>query len=395
MITDAAPRRIGVEVISCSEITAAVREIWTRLQAASGAITPPADPDRFAALTSAMGARPHLAVFRDDESARAIIIGRTHTRAVTCRFGYKNLHTPLLKCMEIVYGGVIMDGPDPSVHCAVVDHLNSMLRLGEVDHIMVNHLSADSPLLAWLRRKLGQRLITRTVEPHWQLDLPGSHEELLHGFSRKHRYNIRRTDRLLMECFGGRVALRLFHKEEELEEFISGTAALAGRTYQAGLGMTFDDTRAWRAILRTEVRNKRLRAYWLECEGRPIAFQLGCVYGSTYVVEVMGYLPEYKELSPGAVLHMRVLADLCAAGIRRVDYGFGDADYKRSYGSKSWNEVTIHIYGHGIYSWLAYWMDASTQTANGVATRLLGPHVKRVKRWWRRRLNRSMVEKGT
>ena len=40
---------------------------------------------------------------------------------------------------------------------------------------------------------------------------------------------------------------------------------------------------------------------------------------------------------------MRLLGDLCSQAIRVVDYGFGDADYKRLYGTGCRDEATLYL----------------------------------------------------
>ena len=100
---------------------------------------------------------------------------------------------------------------------------------------------------------------------------------------------------------------------------IRGSAAIAARTYQAGMGVGFADEQPWQEILASDARGGRLRGYWLECRGEPIAFQIGTILEKTYFMDFMGYLPEYASLGAGSVLHGRVLQDLartaCAGSI--------------------------------------------------------------------------------
>jgi CelD/BcsL family acetyltransferase involved in cellulose biosynthesis len=157
---------------------------------------------------------------------------------------------------------------------------------------------------------------TDKPEPHWSLRLiPGSYEQSLGTLSARHRSQLRRHDRILMEHFKNDVQLRQFTTDEHLDELIRGSAELAELTYQARLGGAFVPTPVWRAILGSEARLGRLRAYWLVCGGRPISYMIGSVHKRAYYLDFMGYHPEYSSLSPGRVLHMRVLRDLAEAGI--------------------------------------------------------------------------------
>ena len=152
--------------------------------------------------------------------------------------------------------------------------------------------------------------------------------------------------------------------------------------------MGFADTALWRAALATEARHGRLRCYWLEACGEPIAHQVGVVYGNTYFLEATSFLPEYRDLSPGQVLLTRVIEDLCHAGLHSVDYGFGDAGYKRIYGTLSWCEATIALYGARRRARVAYLLhratDAAAHTLQQVARRF-GVWAA-IKNRWRRHL---------
>ncbi len=108
-------------------------------------------------------------------------------------------------------------------------------------------------------------------------------------------------DRLLADHFGGEVALRLFERPDQMEEFARKAAEIARRTYQGGLGCGFDTSPVWMSILQSEVAKGRTRCYWLECRKEPIAFQVGAVYEGIYFADFTGYLPQYADFSPGLV----------------------------------------------------------------------------------------------
>ncbi len=99
-----------------------------------------------------------------------------------------------------------------------------------------------------------------------------------------------------------------------------------------------------RDLLRREASRSRLRSYWLECAGQPIAFQIGAVCDGVYNLLSTAFLPEDAAVLPGQVLLVRVIEDLREARIGSIDYGFVDALYKRMYGTESWDEVTVHLY---------------------------------------------------
>lgn len=360
---------------------------WTRLRKRCSTITTWTHPDRFFAelAASPQGVDAYVAVFRDESSARALIIGRTSIRPVTCAVGYFQIGAAPVRRLDVVYGGLFSDGTSVA-HRAILRHFRLLLRQQHFDMITINHLPVKHDLYARLR---GDGALMDKVEPHWRFTLvPGSYQDTIAQVSKKHRYNMRRADRLLVEHFDGDVAIRLFDGVDDLDVFMRAAASIAGRTYQGGMGVGFVASRTWRAILGGEARNGRLRCYWLEGGGEPIAFQVGVVYEGVYFLEFIGYLPENASLSPGAVLHARVLRDLCSAGVRTVDYGFGDAEYKRVYGSHSCDETTLYLFGRSSRAMSALILLSASTRASGMALRCvrwLGL-ASWLKRRWRTRL---------
>jgi len=312
---------------------------------ARGKLTPFSDLD--ALSTIGVGpedhAEPYAVVYRESGVPYCAIIGRILLGRSICRIGYRAVSTPKLRRFEISYGGLVTDGTLRAEH-SVCTHLDKMLADHEVDCITIHGLATRHQTYASLSRLASFR--TRFGK-HWVYRLPGtSYADVLKGFSRNHRHNIRRKDRGVLDHFKGAVGVRLFCRIEEVTDFMTRTASLAGKTYQAALGLGFSDSIKWHRILETEARLGRLRCYWLVCGGEPVAFQVGVVYGDTYFLHAMGYLPEYGELSLGTVLHLRVLSDLMTIGVKEVDYEFGDSEFKRTYGSDSWDEATLHLCGH-------------------------------------------------
>jgi CelD/BcsL family acetyltransferase involved in cellulose biosynthesis len=107
----------------------------------------------------------------------------------------------------------------------------------------------------------------------------------------------------------------------------------------------FRDEPRERAVLELAARRGFLRAWVLWIEDRPVAFWYGLAYGGTFYIGSPGYDPAFRDLRVGQYLQMRMMEDLCAEpGMTRLDYGFGDAQYKRSFGERSWRETDIMIF---------------------------------------------------
>ncbi|MHC4082998.1 MAG: hypothetical protein ACYSU2_16935, partial [Planctomycetota bacterium] len=133
------------------EELSALEAPWNALRSSNGSATPNADPHRFSATVEALGAgvEPHVTLLGEVDCPRAIIVARRSTRKLGCRVGYLPLPSPRLRCLDVVYGGLITDGTEPAKQ-AVCNHLRLTLEAGDVDHVMVNHLPTDHELFGRL-----------------------------------------------------------------------------------------------------------------------------------------------------------------------------------------------------------------------------------------------------
>ncbi len=333
---------MNVPTIACSmpELEA-LQPSWTALRNAHGLLTPNADPCLYAATVEALNARPDVTLLRDGDRPVAIIVGRRSIRPLGWRLGHLAVRSPRRRCLDIVYGGLITDGSPQAIH-AVADHLQRRIRARELDHVMINHLRLDHELFAPLSRS--PRGFHGPISRHWRFALGPTPEQTLTRFSRKHRYNMRRADRLLVERFGGDVELQAVTEPEQVPRFVEDALAITAAGYQGAIGAGFGNATVQRVILDRAARDGRLRGYRLMAAGRAIAYQAGVTLGNVFHLRSTAFLPRYRALSPGQVLLVRVIEDLAAAGIDAVDYGFGDARYKQIYGTESHDEATVYLY---------------------------------------------------
>ncbi len=337
---DRLPARAVVRATGLAEI----EQDWLEIRSRCGLETPWTHPERFLAELRVLppDIQPRVVIFGEPGTPRGAIIARISRSRLRCPLGYWHVHSPRLRVLKVVHGGLITDG-SPQAEQNILDTLAEYLHTGEVDAISVNHLPVDDPLCAPLVERGG---VQQMQEPHWRLRMvPGSYDQTIAAFSSKQRSEMRRRERALDKHCPGGVTLRCFAAPDEVDDLIGGAAAIAERTYQHGLGTGFRDEQPWRSILEHEARAGRLRAYWLECNGEPVAFQIGSIYNDVYFGDFIGYHPDYASRAAGIVLHAHVLRDLCNRNVRGFDYGFGHADYKRNYGTDCRDEALLMLYG--------------------------------------------------
>ncbi len=352
------------------------------------------DARRLFALAPILGRTPFLIAFREGLELRAIIIAERLRSKLPIRLGYFQISGPDLQVLGVAYGGILAD-PSFDAWKAVVACLQDLFRQRLVDMIAINHLSEDHEFSALLRDRglsLGRRVFD-DVEPHRFFKLvPGSFEQTMSCFSKKHQYNLRRRVRQLEERFGCPLVLRIFNRPDQVEEFIRGADAIVKTTYQAALGVGLEDTPLWRQILTTEASSGRWMGFWIEDGQRPIAFQSGVIANGMFALEATAFRPEFSQWSPGIVLLIRVFEHLCHDGtVSLYDYGFGEAEYKKIYSNQMVEERSIRIYGSTVRASLAWMMDRTSIYFRHAVKRLLGGEggVKRMRKYWRNRLQKS------
>jgi len=108
---------------------------------------------------------------------------------------------------------------------------------------------------------------------------------------------------------------------------------------------------AFRNNLETWARHGWLRGYVLYAADRPLAYAIGYLSERRYQYEQIAYDPEYNRLAPGNHLLLAIVADLVESGVADVlDFGRGDAEYKRSFGSRSYEEGAMLLARRTLYA---------------------------------------------
>jgi CelD/BcsL family acetyltransferase involved in cellulose biosynthesis len=135
----------------------------------------------------------------------------------------------------------------------------------------------------------------------------------------------------------------------------------------------------------------------LDIDGTPAAFWDGSIHGRTFFIGSPGYDPAYARHRIGTWLQMRMMEDLCAReDVRALDYGMGDAQYKRSFGDECWMDAVVHVFAatpRAVRANVARTaLEGTTRTARRALARVGAE--ERVKRVWRGRLSAKAAEAG-
>jgi len=329
------------------------RPLWEQMQAKENRPAINADIDRYLSVLKAIGdgVKPYVMLFSRNGQPEAIVIGRIESRRLNLKLGYKTLFNPSLNCLTIIHKG-ILGQPDNDLSQLIIGELMKMLSRGEVDLASFNHLSTESHLYKLSRKMPGflcRGNFPRT-EPHWVMSIPETADQLYEHFSPRNRSNLRRLTRRLEKAYPGQVEVRTYTTEDELEDAINVMGRVSAKTYQSGLDCGFVDAKYNLTMLKMAASRGWLKACVLFIQGEPCAFELAFRYCQTYFGLHTGFDPKWKQYRIGTVLFLRFLESICGdSAVDRFDFGFGDAEYKRSYGDKQWQEASVYIFAPRAY----------------------------------------------
>jgi glycosyltransferase involved in cell wall biosynthesis len=335
---------------------------------------------------------PCVLVAERDGVARAMLLAHAEERDVVARFGYADVHRARVRCLRVVHGGVAGPGlsdAGPALVCALLE----LLARGETDAILFSYLDVASPVFASAHRIAGiaRRPHWIAAEPHWICELPDGTADCLARIAR--RKASERYARRLERELGDRLEVRHYHRPEDFERVVADLEAVAARTYQRGLAVGFDAARD-KELVRLELERGWFTAWVLYVDEAPRAFEAGTVYGDTYFLGAKGYDPDWAPHRVGNYVALRAWNDLCNDDrVHRIDFGYGDADYKREAATSGWREANLMIHAPTLRGVSLNAMHSITTAADRAARRLAGPEqVARVKRRWR--TMRTPVDSG-
>jgi CelD/BcsL family acetyltransferase involved in cellulose biosynthesis len=371
---------------SSTEIEA-LRPSWEALP--GGAVT--TDPEVFLSMLGPDGraARPYV-VQLEENGTRALAVGRLERMPLSAKIGYRTVYAPRVDVLTIVYRGLLGDASEEA-SARVLGRLRQALADGEADVLRLRSLRIGSPLHrlatsapSYLSR---QHVSKRTA--HWQLALPGSFDEFLRSLSSRTREGVRRYSRKLERDYGDRLSLQRLAGEAELERFFVDARRVAEKTYQHGLGVAVGDDPAHRRLIEAAAGRGWFRAWVLSIDGEPAAFWHGFAYRGEFAIGIPGYDPAYAQQRVGTYVLMRAIEELCAdEDVHTVDFGFGEAEYKRRFGTERWEEEDVLVYAT-TFRGVRVNLTRTAVLRSAAAARTLAERAPGLRRRWRARLARG------
>jgi len=111
------------------------------------------------------------------------------------------------------------------------------------------------------------------------------------------------------------------------------------------LGVGFVDNKATRDRIYAALERCIYRSYIFYIDRQAVAFLDGLAYKGTFFGGTTGYDPKYEHYHIGTFLLMSIIEDLCKdRSVKAMDFGLGDAEYKRIYCNECWQEGDIYLF---------------------------------------------------
>lgn len=357
-----------IKIAKSFEEVEAIRDIWMQMQHDESMPALNTDIDRYLSVVESLKetAQPYIIVLYYNGAPKAIVVGRIETRRITCRVGYATIFKPSLRCLTVVYGG-ILGKPSEQTSVKLLQELTNTLKQEDIDAVFFNQLQLDSPIYRLTRKKPNFlcRCYLPVVEPHWQTHLPDSVGAFYKDMSGNRKRYLRRYTKALEKASSGPVEMVCYRSEDKLDYVISIASEISAKTYKHALNVGFRDDYLMRSLLTKAAKQGKLRAYVLYAGGEPCAFEYGIEYGNIFFPEHIGYDPFFRSCSPGTVLFIKVVEDLIEnSNVRVFDYGFGAAAYKERFGTESWPEASVYIFAPRLYPVIINILRSSVKSIN-------------------------------
>lgn len=166
----------------------------------------------------------------------------------------------------------------------------------------------------------------------------------------KWKSNLRNREKRI-QTLGAIVHETVREATPDLDVRLDECFALESLAWKGAAGSAIDSDpatrRFYRALAHEAAATGSLALQTLRVNGKLAAFQLDLVHdGIEYVLKI-GYDPELKAYSPGALLLKRVIDAAIARGMRGVDLLGDDMPWKRDWTSQSRRHVRQFAFGRG------------------------------------------------
>jgi len=225
------------------------------------------------------------------------------------------------------------------------------------------HITERLPTIQPTRRAI---CYIRNQTVNYYIDLAGSFDDYLKGFSSKTRSTLQRKLRKITAMAGGTLECRTFRTLDDVKEFHRYSRQIAVKTYQERM---FDGaipaSVEFAERMRRLAQRNCLRAFVLLIKGEPVSYLYLPASDGALVYGYLGYDPTYARWSPGTILLYLALERVFAEQqFRYFNFTHGEGQAKELFGRARFLQADVHffhwtlrnalaVYGHAGVEWLS------------------------------------------
>jgi hypothetical protein len=376
-----------IQIARTVDEVSALRTAWQELQ-----WHPNADIDYYLTVLSSRSEvfRPHVIVLNRGGIPQSMLVGRLESRLFDVRLGYKRLPLSTVRCLTFIYGGLLGNDSEENV-LALIGSVMGSLKSQEAEMAWFNQLRVDSAAYRLARETVGSlsRDYFPVMNQHWKARLPNTYDAFYRSRSGNTRHNLKRYSKRLQETFRDQLTIKSFRKPCEIEQILADTEVIETKSYHRGLQVGFVNNAETHRLMMLAANRQWLRAYILYIGEKPVAFWNGLLYQGTFFTGTTGFDPAYGDFRPGVFLLQRMFEDLCQNNAAvAVDFGFGDAQYKRDWCDENWEEASLFVFAPTFRGGLLNTLRTPLMAVSHAAQRVLirTQLLQRVKKLWRNQL---------
>ena len=230
------------------------------------------------------------------------------------------------------YLGVLTDAQYPQAPAALAQLCRNLTMF---DVLALEDMNDQDPSTRQFLEGLGAqgyklRQVPRNVAH--VIKLTGTYEQYLTATkSTKRRHELRREERKLKDT--GQVVFEHYCGAQITAALLARLPPIQKESWLSQRGADILEGPFFQTLLRQLADSGMARLWIITINGDDAAFGLGCLSHRQFHYMWTAFKQQYLSLSVGKALTNRLLHDLCAEGIDSFDFGHGDAEYKRFWGT--------------------------------------------------------------
>ena len=236
-------------------------------------------------------------------------------------------------CGYRLAGNRLIGSDAPEVQNQLMQGISQHMTESKADFLLVEDVETTDPLLALVKNDSHglQAFKPAPFQRRHMIELPETHDEYWSKFNSKTRSTLRRKLKQFGDC-----RLELINKPFQIPGFLENAQEISKRSWQSDLlGLRVQNDEFETQIFTFLATQNALRAYLLWQDDTPVSFCIGTQHNGIFNYEEVGYDRDYSKKSPGQVLVIKMLEEMYERDQPTLfDFGGGDAEYKRQFGTR-------------------------------------------------------------